>query len=153
MRIIIFIIILIGFFITPVNSQIQDSIFFELNDFRIHIPKDYKLNKTKKSETTLINEKSEEILVAISKQTNLRDLDSSLKKIVTSGNQYLSWKLLDPLEKDVFVATIMKGPKGVMGYRAAFYFKNKIIIITTFSRTFKEALSKLLEMIIDIKAQ
>ena len=147
------IIILIGFFITTVNAQTQDSIFFELNDFIIHIPKDYKLNKTKKSEITLINEKSEEILVSISKQTYLMDLDSSLKKIVTSGNQYLSWKLLDPLEKDVLLATIMKGPKGVVGYRAAFYFKNRIIFITTFSRTFKEALSKLIEMIIDVKAQ
>jgi hypothetical protein len=147
------IIILIGFFITSVNAQIQDSVFFELNDFKIHIPKDYKLIKTKKSEITLINEKSEEILVGISKKTNFRVLDSSLKKIVTGGNQYLSWKLLDPLEKDVFLATIMKGPKGVMGYRAAFYFKNRIIFITTFSRTFKEAFSKLIEMVIDIKAQ
>ena len=46
------IIILIGFFITTVNAQTQESIFFELNDFIIHIPKDYKLNKTKKSEIT-----------------------------------------------------------------------------------------------------
>jgi hypothetical protein len=77
-----------------------------------------------------------------------------IQTIILNGNDIIKWKLLSPMKSDSGkfseFATISYGPNGIVGYRMGFELKGKLVMITTFATSPREAMKTILETSINI---
>jgi hypothetical protein len=114
----------------------------------------YKSKLSNKNQASFIKSPGNELKVFAAKVKDREITKKLIQTVILSGNDIIKWKLLSPMKSDSGeyseFATISYGPNGIVGYRMGFELNGRLVMITTFATSPREAMKTILEASINI---